>query len=173
MGSAEEGGRSRRGPGHRWGSITGFAAVLALLIVAVVGQLTKPDAPPTDPTPSTVAAQSTPTPTPDAEAPTDAAARDSAEQFMQDLWQQAYEHAWSELCGSGQKEFPNGAALRKALGLDERSVAGYTIMDVQPASFNGDARKVVSVQVTYAPEGAGRLNLSVTQENGQPALCGF
>jgi len=177
MGSAGEGdaaAAAKGGPGHRWGSITGVAVVFALLIVAIVGQLTKPDRPPpSDPTPSVVAAQSTPTPSPDAEPPTDAAARQSADRFMRDLWQRAYEHAWSELCGSGQKEFPNGAALRKALGLEDRTVAGYTITGVEPATFNGDARKVVAVQVTYAPEGTGSLKLSVTQENGEPALCGF
>jgi hypothetical protein len=181
MGSTDEategapaGGPARGGRAHRWGTLTGIAAVIALLVVAVVGQLTKPDQPrPPDPTTSVVAAQSTPSPSPDAEPPTDAAARQSAEQFMRDLSQRAYEHAWSELCGSGQEEFPNGAALRKALGLENRSVAGYTITGVRPATFNGDARKVVAVQVTYAPEGTGSLNLSVTQEHGQPALCGF
>jgi hypothetical protein len=170
MGPGERGGAR-----HRWGTVTGVALVVALLVVAIVSQLSdrgqRPAAPPTE-----VASSSSPTPSPtptDAAAPTDAEARRTAEAFMRDLWQQKYEHAWSMVCGNGQQKYANGAALQKALGLVDRSIAGYTITKIRPASFNGDARKVVAVDVTYAPEGSGTLNLSVTQDQGEPTICGW
>jgi hypothetical protein len=167
------------GPVRRWSSVTGVAVVLGLLTVALIGQLTARRGTP-EVHPSVVASGSTPTPTPaasatptDSAAPTDVAARLTAEAFMRDLWQRAYEHAWSATCDSGQDQFTNGAGLQKALGLVDRSVAGFTITGVKPAGFNGDARKVVTVQVTYAPEGTGSLHLSITQEHGEPKVCGF
>jgi hypothetical protein len=170
MGSAE-----RHRPVQRWGTLGGVAVVVALLIVALISQWTERDRN-RPPGPSAVASASTPVPsaTPtDAAPPTDANARTSADAFMQDLWHGSYEHAWSILCGNGQDKYENGAALQKALGLRDRSIAGYTITEVQPASFNSDQRKLVKVQVTYAPEGTGSLNLSVTQEEGEAKICGF
>jgi hypothetical protein len=174
MGTAE-----RDGPGRRWSSVAGVAVVLGLLTVALIGQLTaRQDTPEVHP--SSAASGSTPTSTPtpsptptDSAPPTDAQARLSAEAFMRDLWQRAYDHAWAGTCDSGQDQFTNGAGLRKALGLVDRSVAGFTITQVKPAAFNRDARKVVTVHVTYAPEGTGSLHLSITQEHGAPKVCGF
>lgn len=172
MGTAQ-----RDGPGHRWSSVTGVAVVLGLLTLALIGQLAaRRDTPEVHP--STAGSRSTPSPTPsatptDSAAPTDAQARLSADAFMRDLWQRAYEHAWSATCDAGQDQFTNGAGLQKALGLVDKSVAGFTITKVKPAAFNGDARKVVTVQVTYAPEGTGSLHLSITQEHGEPKVCGF